>query len=270
MRQIVFVHGMFQNPKSWEKWISYFQSRDYECVAPAWPLHEGEPAALRANPPAGLGDLELEDVLASVERVVAGLDNPILIGHSVGGLVAQIMLHRGLISAGVAISSVAPNAMLDFDWGFIKNSALIANPLKGNEPFFMDAKGFHGSFANTLSEAEAARAFEEFATHDSRNVLRDCMGADGRIDLGQPHAPLLMIGAEMDQIIPADLVRKNVDAYDEGDGIIGHREFAGRSHYICGEPGWEEVASHIADWLDQNAIQPSERLGDDNLNAPLL
>ena len=258
MRQIVFVHGMFQNPKSWEKWTAFFTERGYDCVAPAWPLHEGEPAALRANPPAGLGDLHLKEILASVEQTLAGLDQPIMIGHSVGGLITQIMLNRGLISTGAAISSVAPNDMVDFDWGFIKNSALITNPLKGNEPFYMDEKAFHGSFANTLSEADAARAYAEFATHDSRNVLRDCLGPDGHLDLSQPHGPLLMIGAEKDEIIPANLVRKNVEAYDEAAGIIAHQEFTRRSHYICGEPGWEEVALFIADWLDQFALQPGD------------
>jgi pimeloyl-ACP methyl ester carboxylesterase len=107
--------------------------------------------------------------------------------------------------------------MVDFDWGFLKNSAIIANPLKGDEPIYMDAKTFHGAFANSLSEEEAARAFEATATHDSRNILRDCMGEDGRIDLDAPHAPLLLIGGEEDEIIPAHLTEKNHRAYkDEG------------------------------------------------------
>jgi len=258
MQQIIFVHGMFQNPKSWEKWTSFFGERGYACIAPAWPLHEGEPAALRANPPAGLGDLHLREILASIEHSLANLDAPIMIGHSVGGLITQIMLNRGLISAGVAISSVAPNDMIDFDWGFIKNSALITNPFKGNEPFYMDEKSFHRSFANTLSQPEAAQAYAEFATHDSRNVLRDCLGSDGRIDLSHAHGPLLMIGGEKDEIIPSDLVRKNAEAYDDRVGIIEHREFAGRSHYICGEPGWEEVALYVADWLEQIAVRPGD------------
>ncbi|MBJ3785206.1 alpha/beta hydrolase [Devosia sediminis] len=261
MRQIVFVHGMFQNPKSWGKWLSYFEERGYECLAPAWPLHEGEPAALRANPPDGLGELDLKGVLASVEQVLLGLDAPVVIGHSVGGLVAQIMLNRGLAGSAVAISPVAPNAMVDLDWGFIKNSATIANPLKGNEPVEIDAKTFHAAFANTLSEAEAAAAFEQFATHDSRNVLRSCLGPDGHVDLDREHGPLLLIGAEEDQIIPAHLVEKNAEAYEDSVGMVSHRAFPGRSHYICGEPGWEEVAAHIAQWLEENSARPGDSLG---------
>lgn len=253
MNRIVFVHGMFQNPRSWDKWIAYFNARGYECSAPAWPMHEGEPPVLRDNPPAGLGKLSLDTVIASVENEAARLGHPIMIGHSVGGLITQIMLNRGLISAGVAIDSVAPNAMLDFDWGFIKNSAVIANPFKGDEPIYMDAPTFHASFANSLSEADATRAFEEFATHDSRNVLRDCMGSSGRIDFSRKRGPLLLIAGEKDEIIPADLTRKNHEAYDRETGVTDFKDFAGRSHYICGEPGWEEVAAYAHQWIERNA-----------------
>lgn len=241
MTDIIFVHGMFQNPRSWEKWLSRFSAAGHNVIAPAWPLHDGEPRSLRDNPPDGLGDLSLSDVVASIEAVARGRDRPVMIGHSVGGLVTQIMLDRGLISAGVAISSVAPNRMIDLDWGFIKNSAIIANPLKGNAPVLMDAKTFHGAFANTLSEEDAAREFEATATHDSRNVLRGCLGSDGQVDVEKPHAPLLFIGGEEDQIIPAHLNEKNFKAYSDEASITEFRAFPGRSHYICNEPGWEEV-----------------------------
>lgn len=254
MATIIFVHGMFQNPKSWNGWVRYFTGLGYECVAPAWPLHDGEPSDLRRNPPNGLGKLALDDVISEIDRVVASHPNPIMIGHSVGGLVTQVLLNRGRIAAGVAIDSVAPNAMVDFDWGFLKNSAIIANPLKGDEPIYMDAKTFHGAFANSLSESEAASEFERTATHDSRNVLRDCMGPSGHLDLEKPHRPLLLIAGEKDEIIPAHLTKKNFDAYKDSASVTAFREFSGRSHYICGEPGWEEVARYAADWIGEQKL----------------
>lgn len=257
MTQIVFVHGMFQNPKSWNHWIRVFSDKGYDCIAPAWPLHEGEPAALRQDPPSGLGELGLDEIYASIVGTVSNLDRPLVVGHSVGGLIAQKLLAADLVSGAVAISSVAPNAMLDFDWGFIKNSAVIANPLKGDEPVFMDAETFHDAFANTLTEEQAAAAFIETATHDSRNVLRDCMGVAGKIDLSRPHAPLLLIAAEKDEIIPAHLTERNFTAYDDNGSVTAFQEFPNRSHYICNEPGWEEVATFVAEWLDASFPAPS-------------
>jgi pimeloyl-ACP methyl ester carboxylesterase len=252
MARIVFVHGMFQNSRSWDRWIEYFTPRGFECAAPSWPLHEGEPSALRANIPDGLGKLRLKTVINSV-MAAAGGDKPFMIGHSVGGLITQIMASLGLIRAGIAVNSVAPNGMLDFDLSFLKNMAVITNPLKGDDPMLMDVETFHAAFANTLNDPDAAREYARTAVHDSRNVLRDCMGDDARIDMGRPHAPLLLFGGEKDQIIPADLVRKNAKAYEDGSGMVAHKEFAERSHYICNEPGWEEVAGFAATWLNQLA-----------------
>ena len=250
---IVFIHGMFQNPKSWEKWINFFSEKGYNCLAPAWPKHEGDPAELRNNSPAELGDLHLQTVVDEIERVVSSqTEKPILIGHSVGGLIVQLLVEKGLADAGVAIDSVAPNAMLSFDWGFLKNSAMIANPFKGNEPFYTDVESFHESFCNAMTMEETQVAFNETATHDSRNVLRDCMGEAGHIDLDMPHAPLLFIGGEVDQIIPASLNQKNAEAYTDDSSITEFKEFANRGHFICGQPGWEEVAEYIAGWLQNH------------------
>ncbi len=227
-------------------------------MAPAWPLHAGEPAQLRANPPAGLGKLGLDDIIAEVEVLVLTQNQkPIVIGHSVGGLVVQILANRGLIEAGVPISSVAPNGMIDFDLSFFKNSATIANPLKGDEPVFMDLETFHAAFANTLPETAVQEAYERTATHDSRNVFRDCMGSSGKVDLERSHPPLLFISGAEDKICPADLVEKNVRAYEDKSSILELKEFPKRSHFICGEPGWEEVATTIYNWLQ---ILPEEEL----------
>lgn len=249
-KPIVFIHGMFQNPKSWEKWIAYFNEKGYNCIAPAWPLHEGSPANLRENPPAGLGDLELQTIVNEIERIATALpEKPILIGHSVGGLIVQLLVQKGLAEIGVPIDSVAPNAMLAFDWGFMKNGALIANPFKGNDPFYMDLESFHASFCNTMTMEETEVAYNETATHDSRNVLRDCMGEAGKIDTDLPHVPLLFIGGEDDQIIPYELNKRNAEAYSDEVSISEFESFPNRGHWICGQPGWVEVADYISEWL---------------------
>jgi pimeloyl-ACP methyl ester carboxylesterase len=259
---IILIHGMFQNPKSWVNWITFFEESGYEVIAPAWPLHEGDPAALRANPPEGLGDLGLEAIITPIETLIYSLpEKPIVIGHSVGGLIVQILVNRGLVKTGVTISSVAPNSMIDFDWSFFKNAATIANPLKGSQPILMDLATFHSSFANTLTEEAAAKAFEETATHDSRNVFRDCMGSIAHFDVTKPHAPLLFIAGAEDKICPADLNDKNFKAYTDSNSVISIREFPNKSHFICNEPGWEEIINAIENWLtnlpNANIVEPN-------------
>lgn len=258
-KKVVFVHGMFQNPVSWAKWIEFFEAKGYECIAPAWPYHEGEPSTLRNHIPEELGDLVLDDIITPLETMILGMsEKPIVIGHSVGGLIAQLLLSRNTVSMAIAISSVAPNAMTTFDWSFFKNAAIIANPLKGNDPIPMDLETFKSAFANTLSEEQAHIEFEKTATPDSRNVFRSCMSSSADIDTDLPHAPLLLLAGEEDQICPPELIEKEHKAYTDENSVTDIKKFAGRSHYICNEPGWEEVTSFVEDWVNrQNSIATS-------------
>ncbi len=247
---VVFIHGMFQTPRSWESWQRYFRAQGYTTTAPAWPFHDGDPAELREHIPEGLGELHLASVIEQYAALVGDLgESPIVIGHSVGGLIAQVLASRGLVRASVCIDSVAPNRMLAVDLGFFKNSAAVANPIARDAPFVMTPEGFHSSFANTLSAEESDAAYQRFAIHDSRNVLRDCMGEAGTIDVDQPHPPLLFVAGEKDEIIPPELNEKNAKAYTDNTSIVGYSEFPSRGHFICGEPGWEEVAGYVSRWL---------------------
>ncbi len=250
MTNVVFIHGMFQNSKSWASWQTYFEGLGFVTSAPSWPYHEGEPAELRRNIPEGLGALHLRTLVDEFATFVRAFsEKPVVVGHSVGGLIVQELARMQLLSAGVCISSVAPNRMLAFDWGFFKNSMSIANPIAGNDPFLMTAEGFHASFANTMPVESSNAAYERTATHDSRNVLRDCMMEDGKVDLELPHPPLLFIAGEKDQIVPPELIAKNAQGYSDKNSIVSFKEFPNRAHFICGEPGWEEVAAFAGNWI---------------------
>lgn len=249
--KIIFIHGMFLNPRCWENWMPYFEALGYPCEAPAWPLHDGEPVELRQQLPPGLGKLTLLELHLHYRDIIhKETSPPVVIGHSLGGLLAQKLMAEGIVRAGVGICSVAPNRMLAADWGFLRNSASITNPFAGDDPYLMTPEGFHQNFANTLNDAESLSAFERYAVHESRQVLRDILGNEGEITMNAPHAPLLLIGAEKDEIIPNSLVRRNAHAYSDERSHTEYAEFTGRGHFICGEPGWEEVAGKIANWLD--------------------
>jgi pimeloyl-ACP methyl ester carboxylesterase len=249
-KTVMFVHGMFLNPKSWQAWQSFFQQRGYDTIAPAWPLHAGDPRELRNNPPPGLGELSLDAVIGAMQQAAAPHEDLILIGHSVGGLIVQQLISRGLGSLGVPICSVAPNRMLSLDWGFFRNSVAITNPLKGDEPYPMDADGFYQNFGNAMKRAESDAAYEQFAMPESRNVLRDCLGESGEIELDEPHAPMLFVGADKDEIIPPELCERNARAYTDRYNRPAYVEFQARGHFICGQRGWEEVAIYIDQWIE--------------------
>lgn len=176
----------------------------------------------------------------------------------------QVLVNKGRASAGVSISPVAPNAMLSLEWDFLKNSTTILNPFKGDDPQEMDAERFHDVFANTLTPEENQAAWERTVVHESRNVLRSALGKAGRVDFAKPHVPLLLISGEEDRIIPQSLVRRNFSHYEDADetesGTTYLQEFPGRSHFLCGESGWEEVATSIANWLETQgvAFRPDE------------
>lgn len=249
--KILFIHGMFLTEKSWEGWEKFFDALGYECESPAWPLHNAEPAELRRNPPSGLGKLSLADLHSYYAGVVnQESEPPVVIGHSLGGLLVQKLAADGLIRAGVCIASVAPNSMLALDWGFMRNSAAITNPFAGDEPYEMTPEIFRKNFGNTMTEQESNAAYEKYAVHESRQVLRDILGDEGKIDLKKPHVPLLFIGAAEDEIIPNSLVRRNAHAYEDPRSHHEFIFFSGRGHFICGQNGWEEIAQGAANWLD--------------------
>lgn len=250
-REIVFVHGMFMTPKSWEGWSRFFAARGHRCHAPAWPFHDGDPAALRAAAPAGLGKLTLGEVVASVAKTIEALpEKPVVIGHSMGGLVAQRLVAQGLVKAGVCVDSAAPKGVMALSWSFLKSNLPVVNPFAGDAPFVMSPEHFQYTFCNTVSLDEARAVHEAFVVPESRNVARSSSGADGAVDFSRPHAPLLFIAGELDHIIPAALNKKNHAAYRDAASRCDYREFPGRTHFICGQQGWEEVATFAAEWIE--------------------
>jgi pimeloyl-ACP methyl ester carboxylesterase len=248
---IVFIHGLFQNPKSWEHWKAYFESLGYTCHAPAYPFHTGEPSLLRKNIRPDLKHLTLRNVTESIEYFIAKLpQKPVLIGHSMGGLVAQILLSKDKAVAAACIDSAPPAGIFSFKWSFIRANLATVNPFKGNTVFLPGVKWFHYAFCNLMTMEETKREYESFVVPESRNVPRSSIGREGRVDFSKPHFPLLFIAGEKDHIIPPSLNMKNYRAYKHQESRKEFKEFPGRTHYICGQKNWEEVADYIHSWID--------------------
>lgn len=256
-KKIVFIHGMYMTPACWDPWVRHFRGKGYECLAPAWPGRDGSvPDLRRKHPDPELAALTLTKVLDHMAGFIQGLDEkPIVIGHSMGGLITQLLLQRGLASAVVAIDSVPPQGVFTARWSFIKANWGHANPFASkNRPAMMSFGRFQYAFVNSLPLAEQQAAYDTLVVPESRRVPAESLTSAARIDFTRPGAPLLMIAGSNDHIIPASLNRSNFAKYQRPGSTTDFHEFAGRTHFIIGQNGWEEVADHIASWLDRVAV----------------
>lgn len=251
-RDVVFIHGMFMSHRSWGNWVEFFTARGFRCHSPAWPGHEGEPADLRRSPPEILRKLTLGDVVQFHRTFIAGLgEKPLLVGHSVGGLITQRLINEGLAVAGAALDSAPPQGIFAAKWSFLKSNLPVVNPLAGDAPYLFTLEQFHYAFCNTLTLDETRAVYDRYVVPESRNVARSVAGPDGKIDFARPHAPLLLIGGERDNIVPWELNQKNFAAYRHAESTTEFKLFPGRTHYLCGQEGWEEIARFVHDWLQR-------------------
>ena len=249
-KTIVFIHGMYMIPSSWEKWIPYFEAKGYKCYAPAWPGRDLPIEILRQKCLAPeLSKLGLKEVTAALAEFIGSLpEKPILIGHSMGGLIVQLLLQKDLAAAGVAIDSAPPMGVLTTKWSFLKSNFPHITPfVSQNDPIRMSFKRFQYTFVNDLPLTEQQRAYSKYVVPESRRIPRQSLTA--RVDFRKPHAPLLLIAGSSDHLIPASLIRTNYKRYSSSPSVTVFKEFPGRTHYIIGQENWEEVASYILEWL---------------------
>jgi pimeloyl-ACP methyl ester carboxylesterase len=253
------IHGMFMTPGCYDGWKRRFEERGYRVITPAWPLHGRPPADMRrAHPEAALGALTLDEVVAEYERVVRALDEPpILVGHSMGGLIVQVLLSRGLGAAGVAIDSAPAKGVISFKWSFLKSNWPVISPTAPkDEPYLPTLEEFRYAFANTLSDSELRAAYDAQVVPESRRVGNAPTTPIAAIDFDRARPPLLFIAGGADHIIPASLNWSNYSRYDRSPGLIEFREFPGRSHYTLAQAGWEEVADFVLQWITEQGRRP--------------
>lgn len=251
---IVFIHGMYMTPLCWEHWVAFFQSKGYTCIAPAWPGRDKAIDTLR-KPDAQLGSLTLKDVIDHVANTVKTLnEKPILIGHSMGGLVVQILLQQDIAAAGVAIDSAPPVGVFTTQWPFLKANWPHINPfVPKSNPVEMSFERFQYAFVNSLPLEEQRAAYDRYVVPESRRVPAESLTSLARIDFKRQHAPILLVAGSNDHLIPSSLNKTNFNKYSNATSITELKEFAGRTHFIIGQKNWEEVADYVAGWLrDKN------------------
>lgn len=260
-KTIVLIHGLWLTPRSWESFRAFYEERGYKVLTPAWPRIHGEVEDIRRDPSAlaGLGVIEIAD---HYEQIIKTLDEPpVIMGHSFGGLIVQILLDRGLGAAGVAIDPAAPKGVFRLPFSALKAaSGVLSNPLNyGRVPPFTYGQ-FRYAFANNVSEEQARAFYERYAIPGPGRPIFQVATANldpraaTKVDYGNGRrAPLLLIAGSEDHQVPVSMVRENFKRYARSTAITELREFPGRSHLIAIQDGWQEVAEYALSWARAKA-----------------
>lgn len=254
---IVLVHGLWMTPRSWEHWVDHYQKKGYTVLTPAYPGFEVEVEALRADP-SPIAAVTVPETVASLEKLIQGLDTPpILMGHSFGGALVQILLDRGFGAAGVAIDSVPTEGVLNVPLSQIRATfPVLDNPANRHRAVAFTPKQFHYAFTNTLSEEDSQAAYDRYAIAAPGSWVWGGILAnftpghqDTWVDYHNANrAPLLFIAGGKDHIMPVSVNESNAKKYSHSDTVTEIEIFPERSHFTVGAPGWEAVADYALDW----------------------
>ena len=254
-KTIVFITGAFVHHSCWDEWRAYFEAKGYKTVAPPWPHKDASAESLRNSQPntaiASNRLSALTDYYDNVVRLLPG--KPILIGHSIGGLIVQLLLQRGLGMLGVAIHSVPPQGIITFKWSFLKagwGPLGFFTPVK--ESFLMSFRQWQYAFTNGMDCDTQKAAYYKFAIPESKLVVRDTITKEAKINFKNPRAPLLLTSGSDDHSIPASLNYANYLKYKKSSSVTDYKEFKGRNHFVLGQPTWKEDADHILEWIQFN------------------
>jgi len=258
---IVLIHGLWMTPRSWEKWVARYESRGYRVLAPAYPGLEVEVEALRADP-SPIEALTVPETVEHYEGIVRELESPpIIMGHSFGGALTQILLDHGLGAAGVAIDSVPAEGVKVVPLSQIKATfPVLKNPANRHRAVPFTPEQFHYAFTNTLGEEESAKVYERYHVPAPGRWVWG--GVLANFEPGHQEtwvnfenddrSPLLFIAFGEDHVVPAKASRHNAEKYGESKAITEFKEFPGRPHFP-GAPNWEEVADYALTWAVENA-----------------
>ncbi|MGC3958492.1 MAG: alpha/beta hydrolase [Verrucomicrobiota bacterium] len=255
-KTILLIHGLWVTPSSWEKFRRYYESSGYTVLAPAWPGINGDVQAMQRDA-SSLKGIGIEEVIAHYTKIIRSLpEPPIIMGHSYGGLITQLLINKGFGAAGVAIDSVPPKGILILPVStYLALTPAFLKPSTFKNTFAFTFKQWWKVFANTLPESEARVEYQQQAIPASGRAI--FQAALSSVTSNSPatinfrnssRAPLLFIGGGADVIMPAALNRKNSKKYKASSAVTEYKEFPGRSHYIIAEKGWEEVAQYALDW----------------------
>ena len=254
----VFVHGLWLLPSSWDRWAEVFDAAGYAALAPGWPDDPETVAEANANPDT-FANKTVGDVADHFAEVIGKLDRkPVVIGHSFGGLLAQILAGRGLSTATVAIDPAPFRGVLPLPVSALRSaSPVLTNPANRHRAVPLTYEQFRYAFANAVDEDEARQLYDAFAVPAPGAPLFQAATAnfnpwtEVKVDNKNPdRGPLLIISGEKDHTVPWAIAnasfkkqKKNKEAVTE---IV---EMSGRGHALTIDSGWREVADTALEFV---------------------
>jgi len=251
---MVFITGAFIGNNCWDEWKAYFESNGYKCIAPAWPFKDASPEDLRnRHPDLAIASNRLADLTNYFADVVNALpEKPIMIGHSLGGLIVQLLLQRGFGTAGVAIHSFPAEGLRGSKISFLtaiwKAMGFFTSTQKS---YMIPFKKWKRLVVNGMSCEEQKQLFYKHATPESKRIIRDTFKAAAKLDFEKKLVPLLLVSGSCDQIISASLNFESYKKYEMSNSITELKEFKGHSHFVFGNSTWREEAEFILQWLQR-------------------
>jgi len=260
---IVLIHGLWMTSLCWEGWIKRFTANGYRVIAKSWPGMDVTIEELRRDP-SPIASLGITEIVAHYETIIRELDSPpLIIGHSFGGLITQILLDRGLGASGVAIAPAPVKGILFLPFSTLRVSfPALSNPANNHRAVPLTPEQFHYAFTNNLSEEESLAVYERYAVAGPDHVLFQAALANFNphaattVDFqNDERAPLLLISGGKDHVSPASVVESNFRLYEKSSAITEYKEFPERTHYTLGQDGWEELADYALNWAVKHASE---------------
>jgi pimeloyl-ACP methyl ester carboxylesterase len=260
---IVLINGLWMTALSWENWVKRYTDRGFRVVAKSWPGMDIDINELRRNS-APIARLGITEIVDHYERGIRGLDlAPIIIGHSFGGLITQILIDRGLGAAGVAIAPAPVKGIIFLPFSTLRVSfPALSNPANNHRALPLSPEQFHYAFTNNLSEEESLTVYNRYAVPGPDHVLFQAAFANfnphaaSAVDFqNNDRAPLLLISGGVDHVSPASVVEANSKLYRKTKAVTEYKNFPERTHYTLGQEGWEKVADYALEWALRHSTE---------------
>jgi non-heme chloroperoxidase len=247
---VVFVHGLWLLPSSWDRWASLFESAGYTSLTPGWPDDPETVQQANAQPEVFANKTvgQVADHFATIARGL--LKKPVVIGHSFGGLLAQILAGRGLSSVTVAIDPAPFRGVLPLPFSALKSAwPVLGNPANRHRAVPLTFDQFRFAFANAVSEQEARELYDTFAVPAAGAPLFQAAAAnlnpwtEAKVDTDNvERGPLLIISGEKDNTVPWSIANASFRQQRDNPATTEIVEMSNRGHALTIDSGWQEVA----------------------------